>query len=463
MKQTQNILSWLAMPAILAVALGPTRPARAQQAAEPRVLTLSEAVKIALEQNPQRKAALADTRAASADVKTAKSFLLPRLTFSETAMRGTDPVYVFGSRLRQGRFTNADLALGTLNFPTPYGDYATRFGGSWTLFDSLASWKGLDRAKIARDSAAQQLARSEQEIVFRAVNAYYGVLLAKKQQELAQQSLKTSEAILDQSKSRYESGVSVQADALNSEVRLAARKQELIRAENQLSLARAELSTALGLAPGNDFDSAEVLAEKKLPELSLEELEKRAAESRPDLKRIRDEETAQRESVSMAKAAFGPRVNAFADWQADNPALVTGGSNHWTAGIELQFDIFQGGAKKAALSHEQALAEKLAALKEMATDEAKLEVRRAYYYVDASRRQMEVARAAISAAEESLRIRQDRYDSGLSTISDLLAAEEALRQSQNDYWQTVYHYSTGYAGLELAGGTLNPQSPVVMP
>ncbi len=463
MKQTRNILSWLAMPAIFMFALGYASPARAQQAAEPRPLMLSEAVKIALEKNPRRKAALADTRAASADVKTAQSFLLPHLTFSETAMRGTDPVYVFGSRLRQGRFTTEDFALGALNYPTPYGDYATRVGGSWTLFDSLASWKGLDRAKTAKDSSAQQLARTDQEIVFRAVNAYYGVLLAKKQSELGEQALKTAEAILNQSKSRYESGVSVQADALSSEVRLAARKQELIRAQNQLSLARAELSTALGLAPGNDFDSAEVLAEKKLPEVSLEELEKRAAESRPDLKRIRDEETAQRESVSIAKAAFGPRVNAFADWEADNPALFSGGSNNWTAGIEVQFDLFQGGAKKAALSHEQALAEKVTALKEMATDEAKLEVRHAYYDVDSAHRQMEVARAAIAAAEESLRIRQDRYDSGLSTISDLLAAEEALRQSQTDYWGAVYRYSTSYASLELAGGTLNPQSPVVMP
>ncbi len=185
---------------------------------------------------------------------------------------------------------------------------------------------------------------------------------------------------------------------------------------------------------------------------------------RPDLKRIRSEEAAQQESVSIAKSAFGPRVNAFADWEADNPTLFAGGGgNNWTAGIEVQFDLFQGGAKQAQLAHERALQQKVDAVKEMSTDAARLEVRRASYDVDAARQQIEVARAAIADSQESLHINQNRYDSGLSTITDLLAAEEAARRSQNDYWEAVYRYHTGYANLEFVSGTLNPQSPVVVP
>ena len=69
--------------------------ASAQSSSAP--LTLPDAVRIGLEKNPLRKAALADTRAASADIKAARSFLLPHLAFSETAMRGDDPVYVGGA------------------------------------------------------------------------------------------------------------------------------------------------------------------------------------------------------------------------------------------------------------------------------------------------------------------------------------------------------------------------------
>jgi len=157
-------------------------------------------------------------------------------------------------------------------------------------------------------------------------------------------------------------------------------------------------------------------------------------------------------------------VNGFADWEADNPTFVSGGGgNNWVAGIEVQVDLFQGGARRAKLQHEQAMQEKVAALKEAVRDAIRLEVQRAYYDFDAARQQVEVAKAAIAQAQESLRITQNRYESGVSTITDLLSAEEAASRSQTDYWQTVCRYQTSYANLELATGTLNAQSPVVTP
>ena len=220
-------------------------------------------MKIALEKNPQRKAALADTKVASADVKEARSFLLPHVTFSETATRGNDPVYVFGSRLRQQRFTAADFALNVLNTPAPFGNFATRFGGTWNLFDSLASWRAVNRAERVKDATEHQLERTDQEIVFRVVDSYYGVLLAKKQLEVAEQALKTAQAILDRSKNRFESGVAVESDSLSAQVRMAARKQELIRAQNNLALARAQLSTAMGLSTRERFRSSRGSGGKK--------------------------------------------------------------------------------------------------------------------------------------------------------------------------------------------------------
>ncbi len=449
---------------VILFALSLPRLLSGQQAQQPTSLSLQQAVNIALEKNPQRKTALADTRAASADVKEARSSLLPHVAFSEIATRGNDPVYVFGSKLRQQRFTTGDFALNVLNTPTPFGNFATRFGGTWNLFDSFASWHAVNRVERMKDATGHQLDRTDQEIVFRVVDSYYTVLVARKQLEAAEQAMKTAQAILGRSKDRFESGVVVESDYLSAQVRLASRKQELIHAQNNLALAQVQLSTAMGLSTENVFDPAANLAERNLPATSLEDLEKQAVEMRPDLKRVRSEEAAQQQSVSIAKSAFGPRVNAFAGWEADNPTFVAGGGgNNWLAGIEVQFDIFKGGAKRAQLSRERAMQEKVAALKEMATDAVRLEVRRAYYDVDAARQQVEVARAAIAESQESLRINQNRYDSGLSTITDLLAAEEAARRSQTDYWEAVYRFHTGYANLELASGTLNPQSPVVMP
>ena len=224
-------------------------------------LTLRQAVDIALEKNPQRKAALAETRAASADVKQAKSVLYPHVMFSETATAGDDPVYVFGSKLRQQRFAAPDLALNVLNTPAPFGNFSTRFGGTWNLFDSLASWRSVNRAEQVKNASDRQLERTDQEIVFRVADSYYGVLLAGKQIEVAEQAMKTAQAILERSKNRVESGVVVQSDSLSAQVRVASRKQELIRAQNNLAMARAQLSAAMGLSTQSDFEPSDQLAE----------------------------------------------------------------------------------------------------------------------------------------------------------------------------------------------------------
>ena len=437
---------------------------QAQQTVDPSPLTLQQAIRIALEKNPLRKAAVAEIRVSSADVGEARSFLMPRVTFSETATRGNDPVYVFGSRLRQQRFTADDFSLNRLNTPLPLGNFSTRFGGTWSLFDSFANWHGVSRAKLMNQAAGHQLERTEQEIVFRVVNAYYGTLLATKQMELAEQAVKTSQSILGRSQSRFDSGLVVESDLLTAKVRMAARRQELIRTRNNLDLARAELNTALGVPIDTSLQPTETLTEATFPVPVLQDVEKLALTNRPDLKRIESEESAQRQSVAIAKSSFGPRLNAFAGWEMDNPTFVAGGGgNNWLGGVEMQIDLFQGGAKRAELARERALQEKVTAMKQVARDGVRLEVRRAYYNLDSARQEVEVARAVIAQAEDSLRINQDRYEGGLTTVTDLLGAEEATRRSQTDYWEAVYRFHTSYASLELASGTLNLQSPVVMP
>jgi outer membrane protein len=444
--------------------LAPLTMGSAQQMSEPASLTLRQAIEIALVRNPLRKAAVADAKASSAGVREARSFLMPHLSFSETATRGDDPVYVFGSKLRQQRFTSADFALNKLNAPLPFGNFSTRLGGSWNLFDSFATWHAVNRAKHVNEAVEHQLDRTDQEVVFRVVSSYYEVLLATKRLEVAEQADKTAQSILDRSQARFDSGLVVESDLLTAKVRMAARRQEVIRARDTLEETRAQLNTAMGIPVDSPFQLTEGLAEHPLPIPVLQEVEKQALTNRPDLKRIVSEEGAQRQSVSIAKSSFGPRVNAFAGWEMDNPTFAAGGGgNNWLGGIEVQFDIFQGGAKRAELSRQRALEEKVVAMKQAASDAVRLEVRRAYYDVDSSRQQVEVARAAIAEAEESLRINQDRYDSGLTTITDLLGAEEAVRRSQTDYWETVYRFHTSYANLELASGSLNPQSPLVMP
>jgi len=433
----------------------------AATAEEPMPLSLSEAVKMTLANNPMHKAAMADTKAASAGVREARAPMLPRITFAESFTGGNDPVFVFGTKLRQQEFTAADFALNQLNRPTPIGNYASRFFGAWNLFDSTQSWKALDRAKYMNFAAEQQLNRTDQELVYQTVQAYYGVLLAQKQVQVAEDAVKTVEAIEQQSRARVESGMAVDSDLLSAQVQASARQQELIERRNQLALARTRLALAMGAATDAQYQPKEALEERALPTADVAQLEKTALEKRPDLKRSEWERSAQDKSVAMAKAAFGPRVNAFGSWEEDSHSVGWTGANNWIAGAEVQFDLFAGGSKRAALAREKAIQERAAAGYAGFQDSVRLEVRQAYYQFDAAQQQVKVARGAIAQADESLRINQNRYEGGLSTVTDMLRVEEAAHRAKADYWQAVYRMNASYAGVELATGTLTLDSPAV--
>ncbi len=426
-------------------------------------LTLEQAVATALEKNPERKAAVFEQRAAHADIKQARSALLPRITFSEAYQRGNDPVYVFGSKLRQQRFTSGDFALNVLNTPTPFGNFGTRFAGGWQLFDSGASWMRVRQAKEMDQAAHSKLERTDQELVMRVVDAYSALLLAEKRQQVAEDAMKTAQAILDRSKANVEAGMAVESDLLSAQVEHASREQELIRARNAVALARAALDHEMGVAADSNYEPVEIATDALPPAGSLDELQKKAREHRPDLQGITLEQSVQSDNVRIAKAAFGPRLNFVAGWELDNPHFAGGGGNNWMTGLELQVDLFDGGSKTAKLERERALKNRVDNLREAAVSGIRLEVQRAYLDLDAARQQVEVARAAVGQAQESLRIGQDRYESGLNTITDLLRMQEASVRAQTDYWQAVYRLRTSYANLELATGTLDAGSAVVKP
>jgi outer membrane protein TolC len=255
----------------------------------------------------------------------------------------------------------------------------------------------------------------------------------------------------------------VQSDLLSAQVRLASRQEELIRARNNVAFAAAQLDTAMGVPGETAFQPSQALSEGTLPAIALDDAEKRALASRPDLKQIAAQQMAQEKSVSIAKSAFGPKLNAFGGWETDSAALLQSQGNNWVAGLELQVDLFEGGARKAQLTREKAMRERMAAARQAAGDQVRLEVRRGYYDYDAARQQVAVAKAAVGQAEESMRINQNRYGAGITTITDLLTIEEATRRAQGDYWEAVYRLRASYANLELATGTLSASSPVIMP
>jgi outer membrane protein TolC len=419
-------------------------------------LTLRQAIDRALGQNPGAAVARADGQEAKAAASLARTQLLPQLNFTEDISRGNDPVYVFGTRLRQRQFTQADFTLDALNFPQPIGNFATRFSGSWTVFDSFKTQKEIHRADLFKQSASSSARAVDQQIVFRVVGAYQSVLYAQREINVAQHEQETAEALLNSVEEHVKAGLAVESDRMSALVNGSARKQELIAAQGDLELAWAELSEAMGV-PDLKASELKPIEAHTFPQQPLEEEIATAAKTRPDLIALGQVQSAQASAVGAAKSDFGPRVSTYGNWEEDRTSFTGSGGNNWMAGAQISIDILPIG-KRAQLARESAAKQKIDAQLLASQLHVRTEVNQAHIHLQTAELSLETARAAMDQSAESLRILKNRYGAGLATITDLLRAEDAERQSQSNYWHAVYGNAMAYAEVLYATGTLTPDA-----
>ena len=445
----------LLLAVLLCVGSGPATPAMAQQP-----LTLQQAIGLALGQSPQAALAQADEAQARAGVALARSALLPQLQFDEDISRGNDPVYAFGTRLRQGRFTQADFALNALNSPQPIGNFASRLSGSWLAFDSFQTQRTLRAAALARKSAGSATKAANQKIVLDVVQAYEGVLFAQRQLAVAQHEQQSAAALLKQVSDRVHAGLAVDSDLMSAQVNSAARQQDLIAAQGGVQLAWAQLRLAMG-APDLPESTLAPIQPHTFPQDSLSDELATAAKIRPDLRALTQATAAQSAAVGAARSSFGPRLSAYGNWEQDRPTFAGDGGNHWVAGAQLTIDILPIG-KRAELDRQKAVQQRVTAQLAAAHQQMQLQVSQAHIQRQTAALSLATAQAALTQSAESLRILRNRYDAGLATITDLLRAEDAERQAQASYWQAVYTNSMAYAQLLFATGTLTPDAAEVL-
>jgi len=431
-------------------------PARAQDA-----LTLSSAVRTALDRNPQLRAAGEEDRAAAARALGARAAWYPRIDFSQGFTRGNNPVYVFGTLLTQRRFTADNFALPSLNAPHPLDNFDTRFSGHMTLFDSGRTWLRTRAANSEKTAADFALEQARQDLILRVVQAYFGAVVAREGLAAARDARKTAAANRERIASLEHAGQVVSSDLLSAQVFEAQALDRELRAENALAVARLNLGRELGADGEALGEPSAELAEPADLEGAIGEWENEALAARPLLRAVEMQVDAARKGEKLAKVDFGPTIGLFGEFERD--ALTLGGPSgtNWTAGVRLDWNIFAGGANRYQVAEAAAMKRKAEDQLEWVRSGVRLELRRAYLESEAARARTAAARQSTEQARESLRIIENRYQAGLTTITELLRAQEAALEARAGYVTAVGDWYAARASLERAAGRLTPESPIL--
>ncbi|MBW2071353.1 MAG: TolC family protein [Deltaproteobacteria bacterium] len=417
------------------------------------LLTLQEAIQMALRYNPKITAAQSLLDASGARVKEARSGLLPQLEVSENFTRTDSPVGVFSSKLNQGVFEQKDFEVDRLNNPNAINNFATNFTVTLPVFDSGQSWIGLSQAKLNQQAAIMAATRTRQQVIAETVFSYAGVQLAQENVRVVEQALKTARAHLKLIRSRHASGLVLKSDLLRAEVRLAQVEQERLQAQSELEIARAALSAAMGLRVHQVFRLPPSPQAERQLQNSLEDWLQKAVEHRPDLARLKYEEMMASKEVAKAKSAHLPSLHFTGNYQI-NTEDFSNSEDNYSVGATLSLNLYSGYNLQARVAEARARLAQMQAKRQQLELGIAVETRRSYLEAQSSWQCMQVARGAIAQAEEGLRIVSNRYKNGLNTIVNLLDAEVALQQARRNYSRARHDYTVARARLALAAGTL---------
>jgi outer membrane protein len=416
-------------------------------------LTLEQAVNMALHNNPALKAADSQIEVADAAILRSTSGFLPKVTMSETWSRTDNPLMALGTKLNQEIITLNDFNPAVINNPGVISNYNARLSVTQPVFNGGKEYIGRDQAQLEKDASIQDRERTRQETVYNVVKAYYGLLLAREYNNVALQSVETSEANVRLAEARFKAGAVLQSDLLQAKVQLAEVKEMLTRSENGVKLAIAGLNFAMGVPQGTEYEVAGMLvAQEQTTELNA--LINEATRKRSDLQSMDLNRLNAQKSVTMARADYFPSLNVMGqmDWNSDK--IASDEEKSWAVMAVLQWNLFDGLVTTSKVKEALATSKRMQALEEQTKSVVQLQVRQAYYNMTASSDRIAASGSSVQEALEGLRIVQKRYESGMTTFVDVLGAENSLIRSRTSALQALYDNNIAQAELKLATGSL---------
>ncbi len=433
----------------------------AGQGAPAPSLALTDAVALALNTNKAIAASQSAANAAGAQIREARAGFLPKVNYSESWARSDNPVFVFSSLLTQHQFGDQNFLVGPLNRPDFLNNFQSLVTTDQTIYDAGQTRHAVRGAILSKEMADENSRATRMQVIQSVVRAYYAALLNVEQVKVADQALRSAEADLEHAQNVRSAGLSTDSDVLSIRVHLAAVREQQIRNAADLEVARAALNDALGLPLDTPHTLTTGLAAVPMAGITRDQYESSAAQERPETNLTRLAKSLAENQSASAHSNFLPQVAAHGAFEADRQRFYDRGGANWLVSVGLKWNLFNGFGDKARTEAAAAELERATARQQEVDSAVRLQIRRAYADVNAAQQRIAVAKATVAEADESLRITQNRYAAGLSTVTDLLRTETALLDARTRQLQAIHDQRIAAVALELAAGTLTPDSEVL--
>ena len=425
--------------------------AMAQQAAQPEqklVLTLEQALEIALSENPTIKVADQQIEIKRYAKKGTYASLYPQIDGTVTYQR-----------VIQKQTMSMDMGTGEPMTIRVGSDNS--FNGGIALGMAVVNaqlWESLKVSALDVELAVEQARSSRIDMVEQVTKAYYGILLAKQSHELYQRVYDNAVENNKIVKKRFEVGQVSEYDLITSNVSVQNSLPNVIEAEYTVTLALWQLKALLGIDLQKEIDVLGSLMDYVSALDKGYELSQLDLENNSTLKQLDMQEKMLEHALKITKLANVPSlsVNAAYLYTAlgnDGKFFVKTAWNPYAyAGVVLNIPIFAGGKRRAATREASLNLSNLQLQRENAERQLRVGIVQYLNNMQSSVKKYHASAATVDQAQRGYDIAVKRYDVGRGTLVDIDNSQVALIQSELSRNQAIYNFLTAKTSLDKVLG-----------
>jgi len=417
------------------------------------VLTLDEAIALALRDNREVMNARLGIGKAEDDVAATKTYRLPKFEFNALAgQQLVSPDFTFtkgvlGNYANVGPIPDRDIKMSTPSRPT-----AILFGQVTQPLSQLHRIRlNIKQADLLADLAREQLRGNEQSVVNNVKRTYYAVV----QTESALQSIRQALAFyreLERVTGDYVTQqVALKADDLEVKTRLAKTETEELTAGNQLTTLKEQLNQLLGRDIRTEF-KVSAIPEPSLFETDLAAARTRALDQRPEIREARLRVQQAEVEKRVKKSEYIPDISMAFTYASPRNFDEFIPKNFAAAGVVMTWEVFDWGRKKHQLQEKQKTIDQTKNSLRDAESNVMIEVGAKMRDLQQAAQTLRVAHLKQETARENMRVSINKYKMVATLFSDVLQTQATLADADYEYQKALLGFWTAKAEYEKSIG-----------
>ncbi|HOI30177.1 MAG TPA: TolC family protein [Melioribacteraceae bacterium] len=421
-------------------------------------LTLEEAVSIALQRNTSLIKVKNSLSTSESQLKSAYGSLIPTL--------GANAGWSF-QRINDAGSTQRDFLGNEVITPPSQIDnrsFSAGLGGSVTLFDGLANIANINQKKNNLRATEYNIEKKKQDVVYEATNFYYLVLNAEELMRVREDNVKYYQKFYETVSERNRLGIVAKADVYTAQVQLGNAELLLIQAQNSYENTISNLLNYLGLDVLEEYKLVSPFGSEEISESdaylaeydNINAMVGAALDTRFDFKSQQLLVQSAESGLTMARSGLFPSLSGSYSYSSgaskfdklfDRKVLNISLSlnfpifSNWNTENQIQFaEVNLKNAKEDLFALER---------------QVKIEVKQGYLDLTAAKKSLDVASKNVTAAEETRKINQERYNLGSGTILEVLQADRDYTDALRNKINTSFDFYTKRDKLNNSLGKLD--------